>query len=159
MTTPERPPPNPRAYAILAWTLAAIFAASIAYDLLRMPVQVYDSLGELLDAQASAGPWQSFAGAVFTEGYFRPLRVAQIKVLFDLADGHYWLVYRGWHALLICAAFALFVRSLRVRSQTDFAAAAFALVVLMGMHTFPGTVREAFPINHFLEIVVACLLP
>jgi len=52
----------------------------------------------------------------------------------------------------------LFVRVLRVSTLTDFAAAAFALVTLTGLHTFPGTVQEAFPINHFLEILVCCLL-
>ena len=35
-------------------------------------------------------------------GYLRPVRIAQIKALFDLSQGaHYWLVYRGFHALLI----------------------------------------------------------
>jgi len=145
-------------HARWVWLLAAIFALAISYDLLRMPIQVSDSLGEMLDAQASPSVWQSFVGASGTHAYFRPLRIAQIKLLFDVADGHYWLVYRGWHALLLCAAFALFVRSLPVASREECAAAAFALVVFMGTHTFSGVVREAFPINHFLEIVVACLL-
>lgn len=52
----------------------------------------------------------------------------------------------------------LFVRVLGVSSAADFAAAAFVLVVLVGLHTFRGTVQEAFPINHFLEIVVLCLV-
>jgi hypothetical protein len=47
---------------------------------------------------------------------------------------------------------------MRVHTWTDFAAGTFALTVLTGMHTFRGTVREAFPINHFLEIVVFCLI-
>lgn len=141
-----------------AWALAAVFAAAIAYDLLRMPIQVYDSLGELLDAQASPNVWRSFVDATTTEGYFRPLRIAQIKMLFDVADGNYWPVYRGWHAVLLCAAFAFFIRCLRVGSRLELGATAFALVVFMGTHTFPGTVREAFPINHFLEIVIACLV-
>jgi hypothetical protein len=145
-------------HARWVWVLAATFALAISSDLLRMPVQVYDSLGELLDAQASPSAWHSFVGATGAQAYFRPLRIAQIKLLFDVADGHYWLVYRGWHALLLCAAFALFARSLRVASRDEWAAAAFALLVFMGTHTFSGLVREAFPINHFLEIVVACLV-
>ena len=94
-----------------------------------------------------------------SQGYLRPLRIAQIKALFDVAQGSdYWLVYRGFHALLIGVAIFLFTRVLRVSTSTDFAAAAFALVTLTGLHTFRGTVQEAFPINHFLEILVFCLL-
>jgi hypothetical protein len=38
------------------------------------------------------------------------------------------------------------------------AALLFALTVLMGLHTFRGTVWEAYPVNHSLEIVAFCLL-
>jgi hypothetical protein len=83
---------------------------------------------------------------------------AEVKALFDLANGHYWLVYRGFHAVLACAALALFVRALRVRTWDDFAAAIFALTVFTGLHTFRGVVREAFPVSHFLQVAVFCLL-
>ena len=150
------PYPGPRTAAHL---LALIVALVLAADLLWMPVQASDSLGELLDAQQSPSAWASFSGAFGTTAYLRPLRIAQIKGLFDLAqDRHYWLVFRGFHALLIVAAVLLFVRALRVATTIDFAAAAFALLVLTGLYTFRGTVREAFPINHFLEMVVACLV-
>jgi len=150
------PHPGPRA---AAYALAWVFAVALAVDLLWMPVQVGDSLGEILAAQASPSVWTAFIGSFGTEAYLRPLRIAQIKGLFDLAQGnHYWLVYRGFHALLIVAALLLFVRALRVRTATDLSAAACALVVLVGLHTFRGVVQEAFPINHFLEMVVLCLI-
>ena len=118
-----------------------------------------DSLGEILDAQESPSVWAAFIDSVRTPAYLRPLRIAQIKVLYDASGGqHYWAVFRGFHALLIIAAVLLFVRALRVSTTIDFSAAAFALVVLVGLHTFRGTVQEAFPINHFLEIAVCCLL-
>jgi hypothetical protein len=143
--------------AVLA--LAAVLAAAIAYDLARMPVQVTDSLIEILDAQASSSVAQSFGNAVGTTAYLRPLRIAQIKALFDLAQGrHYQLVYRGFHALLIVLLIWLFVRALPIESPIDAAAAAVALTVLTGLHTFLGFVREAFPINHFLEIAVLVLV-
>jgi hypothetical protein len=142
--------------AVLA--LAAVLAAAIAYDLWRMPVQVSDSLNELLDAQASPSIATSFGNAVGTTSYLRPLRIAQIKALFDLAHGHYRLVYRGFHALLIVALIWLFVRALPVESPLDAAAAFVALTVLTGLHTFLGFLREAFPINHFLEIAVLALV-
>jgi hypothetical protein len=142
-----------------AYGLTMLIALAIAADLMWMPIQVADSLGEILDAQQSPSMWASFRNAVGTESYLRPVRIAQIKALFDGAQGeHYWLAYRGFHALLLVAALVLFTRALRVSTRIDFAAAAFALVVLVGLHTFRGTVQEAFPINHFLEIVVLCLL-
>ena len=147
---------NPRA---AAYGLASLIALALACDLLWMPIQVGDSLGELLDAQRSPSVWASFNDSLGSQGYLRPLRIAQIKALFDMAQGsNYWLVYRGFHALLIGVAIFLFTRVLRVSTGTDFAAAAFALVTLTGLHTFRGTVQEAFPINHFLEILVFCLL-
>jgi hypothetical protein len=112
----------------------------------------------MLDAQQSPSLVAMFVSIAQRQAYFRPLRLVQIKALFDLADGHYWLVYRGFHALLLTAAFFLFTRALRVRSWTDFSAAVFALTVLIGLHTFRGLVQEAFPINHFLEIVLFCLV-
>jgi hypothetical protein len=143
--------------AVLA--LAAVLAAAIAYDLWRMPVQVSDALTEILDAQASPSIATSFGNAVGTTSYLRPLRIAQIKAFFDLAQGRYYhLVYRGFHALLIVLLIWLFVRVLPVESPIDAAAAAVALTVLTGLHTFLGFLREAFPINHFLEIAVLVLV-
>jgi hypothetical protein len=144
--------------ATWACLLTAMFAAALAFDLLRMPVQVYDAVSEILDAQRVPSAWEAFRGSMTTSAYLRPLRIAQIKLLFDLSGGNYWLAYRGFHAFLLVAALFLFVRLLRVRTATDLCAAAFALVVFTGIHTFRGTVQEAFPINHFLEIVVCCLL-
>ena len=123
-----------------------------------MPVQPSDALSELLDAQASPSIATSFGNAVGTTSYLRPLRIAQIKAFFDLAQGRYRLVYRGFHALLIVALIWLFVRALPVESPLDAAAAAVALTVLTGLHTFLGFLREAFPINHFLEVAVFVLI-
>ena len=139
--------------------IASVFAAAIGYGLLRMPVQVYDSVDEIIDAQSSPSVRDAFWSALVEDTtHIRALRAAQTKLLFDLADGRYRLAYRGFHAALLLAAFLLFTRALRVRTPAELAAAAFALAVLMGLHTFRGTVQEAFPINHFLEVVVFCLV-
>jgi len=142
--------------AVLA--LAGVLAAAIATDLWRMPVQVSDSLNEIVDAQASPSIATSFGNALGNTSYLRPLRIAQIKALFDLAQGRYHLVYRGFHALLIVLLIGLFVRALPIESPLDAVAAAVALMVLTGLHTFLGFLREAFPINHFLEIAVFVLI-
>ena len=140
-----------------AYLLALALTAGLAYDLLHMPVQVYDSLSEILDAERYRSVGAAFRESLGTSAYLRPLRIAQIKAVFDLSGGHYWAAYRGFHVLLLALCTWLFIRALRVRSPVDLAAAAVALTVLTGMATFRGTVQEAFPINHFLEMAVASL--
>jgi hypothetical protein len=138
--------------------VAAALATALAIDMWRMPVQVSDSLQEILDAQASPSVAASFLDAAGSTAYLRPLRISQIKVLFDLSQGHYRLAYRGFHVVLIIALVWLFARALVVESWRDAAAALFALTVLTGLHTFLPFLREAFPINHFLEIAVLALI-
>jgi hypothetical protein len=134
--------------------MAALLAAAMAYDVWRVPVQVYDSLVEILDAQRSPSVAASFRGSLEGAGYMRPARIAQIKVIHDLSGEHLRLGYRGFHVALLLVFFWLFARALRVESASDTAAAVFALTVVTGLHTFPSFTREAFPINHFLEIAV-----
>jgi hypothetical protein len=144
---------------VAAYGVALLISAALACDLLWMPIQVDDSLGELIDAQRSPSIQASFLGSLGSNAYLRPMRIVQIKALFDLSQQqYYWLVFRGFHALLLVAAVMLFVRAARVTTITDFGAAALAIAVLIGLHTFKGTLQEAFPINHFLEMVVLCLL-
>ena len=125
---------------------------------MRKPIQVSDSLQELLDVQQSPSLWATFVAHSPRGPFLRPLKQVQTKVLFDMAAGHYWLVFRGFHALLIAAALFLFIRALRVQTWSDVAAAVFALTVFTGLHTFRGLVREAFPINLYLESVLGCLV-
>jgi hypothetical protein len=154
-----RAPAWPRVTAFdAACAAATVVALNIAYGLMRMPVQMSDSLEQLLNAQHSPSVLAQFAAWSQQGAYLRPMFFAEVKALFDLAHGHYWLVYRGFHALLACAAIGLFVRALRVRTWPDFAAASFALTVFTGLHTFRGLVREAFPVSHFLQVAVLCLL-
>src|SRR5262245_25185133 len=141
-----------------AFALALIFALPIANDLLHMPVQVADALDEIIDSQSSSSWIESYKGALEDKAHLRPLRVAQSKMLFDLAHGHYQAAYRGFHAALLILLVLLFVHALRVRTASDVGVALFGLVVLTGFHTFEGMVREAYPVNHFLEIAVCCLI-
>ena len=141
-----------------AYVLALTCAAALAYDLLRMPVQVFDALEEMLAAQRSTSLVDTFWAAAYNAAYLRPLRIVQIKAIFDAAQGHYWLAFRGLHAATMVCCLLLFTRALRVRTVADLTAAAFALSVVAGLHTFRSTVQEAFPINHFLEIAVLALV-
>jgi hypothetical protein len=155
LTPPRKSLSAPR---LAVWAVAAVLAIALAYDMWRMPVQVFDSLQEIIEAEASPSIAHSFASAVGGGAYFRPLRIAQIKAAFDLSQGNYRLAYRGIHVVLIVALIWLFTRALPIESTADAAAAVFALTVLTGMHTFLGFLREAFPINHFLEMAVFALV-
>jgi hypothetical protein len=91
----------------------------------------------------------------------RPMRQTVTKALLEVAHARgdqYNLVFRGFHALTAAVLIGLFTLVARPRSWTDVAALAFALLVLTGLHTFTGMVREAYPINHFLLIALYCLV-
>jgi hypothetical protein len=132
-------------------------AGSLAYGLLRVPLQVQDSLQKIVDAGHSPGLWASFTSEIGTTD-FRPLWVAEIKVLFDLSRGHVHLAYKAFHIALLLAAVGLFVAALRIETGVDLAASLFALTVLVGSNTFTGLVKEATPVNVYLPIVVLVLL-
>jgi hypothetical protein len=148
-----------------AYLLAIVLALSIGYDLFRMPVQVSDSLGEILDAQAAPSVAAAFRDSIVEAEapglgpfHVRPLARTQIKAVFDLSGGRYHLAYRGFHVVLLLLTVVLFVRALHVKTPADLTAAAFALTVLVGATTFMATLREAFPINHFLEMLLLALV-
>ncbi|MEQ1909749.1 MAG: hypothetical protein ABMA15_13055 [Vicinamibacterales bacterium] len=72
------------------------------------------------------------------------------------ADGHYYAWFRSLQALQVVVLVILFVRMLRIDGSADRAALPVALAVLVGLHTFAGTVSEGFPINTFLTILLCC---
>jgi hypothetical protein len=142
---------------LCAYACAAILVSSVSYGLLRMPLQVHDSLEEIIAAQQSPGVWASFTSTIGETTYFRPLRIAETKLLLDLSGGHYFAAYKVFHIALLAAAFALFVGALRIETGVDLAAALFALTIFTGLHTFLGLVKEGYPVNHFLQVVVLVL--
>jgi hypothetical protein len=136
---------------------AALIVGSLGYGLLHMPLQVNDSLQKIVDAGHSPGVLASFTSEIGTTD-FRPLWVAEIKLLFDLSRGHVHLAYKAFHIALLLAAFGLFVAALRIETGVDLAASLFALSIFVGNNTFTGLVKEATPVNVYLPIVVLVLL-
>jgi hypothetical protein len=118
-----------RAVPVVAFAAAVVLALGIGHDLLHMPLQVSDSLAPLLDAVRSPSAGPEFRQHLSEASYFRPMRFATIKVVSDLANGQYFLVYRVFHALLVLAFLILFVRALQIRPLT-LAVAPLALTVL-----------------------------
>ena len=131
-------------------------AAAVSFSLLRIPIQVSDSLVVMLQAQAA--PSAALSNFLGEQSFLRPVYMSQTRLLLDAAGGgHYFLIFRGFHLALVAALFVLFVLATRVRTRSDVAAFVFALLVLTGHHTFRGNVWESYPVNHYLEIAVFCL--
>ena len=143
---------------LVVFLAAAVLALGVGHDLLHMPLQVSDSLAPLLDAVRSPSAWHEFRAHLSDASYFRPMRLATIKVVSDLSGGHYALAYRLFHALLVLAFLILFVRALQIHDRLTLAVAPFALTVFLGIHTFLGTVKEIYPTNHFLQVAVLALV-
>ena len=138
----------------LAYGYVALVAIGVGYFLFRMPFQLRDNLGLILDAQQLSF-WD-----IVTEvdhGYVRPLLGGLVKIVFELSAGHYFVAYKAVHAAQVGLLLLLFVRLLDVRSSRDFAVSTLATTVLVGIHTFNGTISEGFPINTFMTILVSCV--
>lgn len=141
-----------------AYAITAVFCLSFSYDLIRIPVQVHDSLPDIQEVRAVPSAAAAFMRVLTSEAYLRPLKAAQIRFVFDASSGHYTIAYRGVHVLLFVLTLWMFTRVLQVKTATDLSAALFALTVLLGLHTFSNLLREAYPINHYLEIVLFSLV-
>lgn len=141
-----------------AYIVAAILAVSFSHDLTRIPVQVSDSLGDLLEVQAERSATAAFASGLTIPGFLRPLKAVQTRIVSDLSRGSYSFAFRSVHVALFVLMMLMFVRVLRVETGGDLAAALFALSVLLGLHTFGNLLREAYPINHFLEVMLFSLV-
>ena len=146
---------KPTRWTWLSYGYAALVACAVGYGLLGLPVQVSDSLNNLI--QASQG---SLSGLVYSQfyqhGYLRPFLWGLIRAVFDLSQGHYFEWFRGWHVGQVVVLAGLFVALLRVRRASDAAVVPLGLAALVGIHTFSGTIREAFPINTFMTILLCC---
>jgi hypothetical protein len=150
----EAPLQSSRAAVIAAWLYAALVAAVLGCFLLGLPIQVSDSFGNMLKLGAS---WRDLMVGEFTQrAYLRPFLWAELKLVYDAAGGNYFAWFRGTHAVQIAVLLGLFVHLARPRTWTDAAVLPLGLAVLIGMHTFAGTIREAFPINTFLTILICC---
>lgn len=142
--------------------LASAVALSIAQSVYRIPVQVSDSLDVIL---VSHHPPTSLAllreASTWSPTTFRPMRYLQARWLSSTADAlgvspH--AVFRGVHAALAAAIVGLVAWIARPQRWTDLAALAFALTVLVGLHTFDAMMREAFPVNHYAQVAAASLV-
>jgi len=148
---------RPTRWTCLAYGYAALVACALGYGLLGMPVQVSDSLNNLIEASQGSLS-KLLISNLWARGYLRPLLWGLIRVVFDLSHGHYFEWFRGWHVAQVVVLTGLFVALLRVRRAVDAAVVPLGLSALVGIQTFPGTIREAFPINTFMTILLCCFV-
>ena len=140
-----------------AWAAAALAAAlaiGLSWCIARSPLTLNDGLGPILDSHRSESVRAIFLSGWYSQGYWRPIRLAQIKMVVDAAPPDATFAFKTIHVALILALFLLVAAWLRPRSTAELAAAALALMILVGHHAFFVLYSEAYPINHFLEIAV-----
>ena len=145
-----------RRWEVAAYGYGLLVTAVLGYFLVGLTIQVSDSFGNLLAIQEpSLG--QVLRDQLSQRGYLRPLLWGQIKAVYELSGGDYFLWFRGIHVLQVAALIGLCVSVMRPRNARDAALVPLALAVVIGAHTFVPMVREAFPINSFLTIAIACV--
>ena len=70
-----------------AYVITAVFCLSFTYDLIRIPVQVSDSLGDIQEVRADRSAAAAFVRVLHSEAYLRPLKAAQIRLVSDVSRG------------------------------------------------------------------------
>lgn len=137
-----------------AWLYAAAVVVILAQFLYALPIQMSDSFGNMLNLDLS---WTELMVAQFTQqAYLRPFLWGAMKAVYDAADGNYYAWFRGTHVAQVAVLVAVYVHLVRPRAWADAAALPLGLAVLIGIHTFAGTIREAFPVNTFLTMMICC---
>ena len=144
-------------WARWAQVFAFVIACGFAFFLARIPVQVSDSLGNLVAVNSATWP-ELLRDQFWSRAFFRPLLLAQTKALLDLSAGQYFLAFRTFQVLQVFAALWLFVRILRIRSAGELVAGMVAVTVVAGSHTFAGMIREAYPLNNYMTVALCCLV-
>jgi hypothetical protein len=125
----------------------------VGYFLVDLPVQVTDSYGNIV--KALHGTLGALVyGEFYQEAYLRPLGWAQLRILLDMSNGRYFEWFRGHHVAQVALLAVLFLRLVRPATVSGAAAATLGLAALIGIHTFNGTIREAFPVNMFLTVLI-----
>jgi hypothetical protein len=145
----------------LAIVLATLITMPLADSLYRVPIQVSDSLEPIvIAAKYESAQRLLHESLTFSPTTFRPLRYLQARALlaFTQTSGlTYHAVFRGLHVVLLLMLIALFVAAVRVRDWPDLVAFTIAFPALLGIHTFPSMLLEAFPVNHFAQVGVCAM--
>jgi hypothetical protein len=152
----REPAVSPRLSAAWSYGYGLLVVAALGYVLLGMPIQIGDGFTNMV-ALPGSHLWTMVYNQFFQASYLRPLLWGHLQVIYTLADGNYYEWYRGWHVFQVFLLVVLFIRVLRPRTVIDAAVIPLGLAILVGIHTFAGAIREAFPINTFMTILLCCV--
>jgi hypothetical protein len=147
---------RPYAWALATAATAFAVALGLSWCIVRAPLTLYDSLNAILDARSAPSLETMVLRAIDANAYWRPLILIQAKLVVDTFSDP-MAAFKAIHVALTAATFLLFAALVRPRSPVEFAAAAIALMIVAGHHTFFVLFTEGYPVNHFLEVVVLCL--
>ena len=136
-------------WGLVAYACALLLAATIGYFLFHVPLQVSDNIWNIITAERV-----SFGTLAVQFGVQRPLLWLTLKAVVELAGGHYFEVFRGFHVLQLALLFTLVVRLMGVHRAREVAAVPLLLLMVAGFHTFRNLVQEAYPINTYLSLLV-----
>jgi hypothetical protein len=151
---------RPAGRAVTVWTVAAyVYGLAVVFGLAHflydIPIQLTDSYGNMLKLDTT---WTELLRNELTaRGYLRPLLFAELKAVYDLSGGNYFPWFRGVHVAQVLALVLFFLALVRPRTRRDLILVPLGLAVLVGVHTFRGTVVEAFPVNTFMTVLLCCL--
>ena len=152
----DTPARGERIVRYCAYGYGLVVALTLGHFLLGLPIQLTDSFGQMLKI---TGGWGELLYGEFTQrGFMRPLMWGELKLVYEMSGGDYFAWFRGAHVVEIVILTALYVRLVRPRTYRDLVVLPLGLAVLVGLHTFQGTVREAFPLNHFLAVLIYAFL-
>jgi len=153
-----RPGSDAAAWSAAAYAWSIGVGVGVAYFLIRMPYQISDDLEHILLAQAQSA-WDILVTRYAIVESMRPAMWLTQNAVFELVvGGRYFPTFKAVHVAEWLATLVLFVRLLRVRTAVDFIALPVALLALVGMHTFSVTLREGYPVNHFMTVLFCCLV-
>jgi hypothetical protein len=144
------------AVPVAAQVCGLVLALGVGYFILHIPLQLNDNLANLVVVDTTT-IWGLIRRELQSTAYLRPLLWVPIKLLYEVSGGQYFWVFRTFQVLQVVAIVALFVCLVAPRRPVDLAVVPFALTVLIGLHTFNGGVTEAFPVNHFLTVLICAL--
>jgi hypothetical protein len=148
---------RPNRWTWLSYAYATLVVVGLSYLLLDIPIQVSDSYGNLVAASG-----RTLGSLVYDQfharGFLRPFLWAHIRIVYDLSGGDYYTWFRGWHVGQVAVLTLLFLFLVKPRTAAGAAAVGIGLAALIGIHTFEGTILEAFPINAYMTILICCYL-
>jgi hypothetical protein len=79
-----------------------------------------------------------------------------MKVVYDLSRGDFYNWFRLTQAFQVLALIWLYIRLVQPRTAAAAVVLPLGLAILAGSHNFAWTVREAYPVNTFLTMLLFC---